>query len=318
MQTARYLLRVLAALGLLTSITTAARASPVGDAAAALASYPGRIEETLHRVGEMPAMRWYVEYDCGTGCLGALCLWSHHVRGDIAFDWMAGTMQQRTYVIAQNNRAFATYFVTSLKGWKETLKPTDAAFDAATARIGAIQAQLNAGHPPTEAQRTEAVAALEDLARSLDAGQQRLGTLAEAMGRHIEGGQATASELQGWRGEVRRRITTTADEMTREIYRQACSGDGPAQVATLSKRANEIVDRVTVGFDALQQQGEETDKALRLVLGIMVDFSARYRTLAAQIRSVHAPQLGPLIQNIRLGIAKRGWDDFTDAVDRIG
>jgi hypothetical protein len=184
--------------------------------------------------------------------------------------------------------------------------------------VQAVQDEMKKGIGPNGGQRTRVIAALDRILVSLKDGKGELTTVTGILTKYLLDQRAARGSLSGWSATAAGQVKSISQRISQEMDQQRCKGDGPAQLATLERKADASIGAIKRKIGELEKLDSDADKALSIILGTFDGYSSRYETVAGRLKVVKEAPLGSTIQGLHLAIAANLWQDLVTTARTSG
>lgn len=258
------------------------------------------------------------DYDRQWYCLGMACKTFHWRWSFPNYVWLKNSLAARYDQVSAVSQQFDSRFspvrnwmLTSLPQFSQQLDQETAIMTAA----GKVVSDPQASPAAVASARAEISASLQRILANLQPGLRQLNEGIASLSTFNSQLNQSLTRVNDLRGNLDSTINADKAKMNQELGNYPC-GDGDARAQYSS-----IENTVTGQFQGVQNAAQsfgvtsnQTDTAVSVILGTVLNFQNRYQGIAQALNSAQLSPAGA-VQQLRINVAAASWRDFAQYAD---
>jgi hypothetical protein len=283
--------------------------SSAKNAVATLSQFPQEINRAIAEVSQTSLGPWKLDVTCCSSYF-IFCTSERNFQINVNYSGPRSNLENVIRQAEQHSREFSNSFSPIGDWFKIILPQFSSQFNAASARIIAIQTEIRQGNGPTPEQRAEVTGLLNQLSSSLQDQSKELKVGMSSLATFLQKQNDYQRIITDVNNGLNPSIQGTLSKMQDFVNQQPCRGDADAQLTNIQQQFTNSVQKINNTLITLNTRSQEMDKSISILLGTITNFITKYQLIANQLNSTENAQLGSVIQSLHLTIAKQAWEDL--------
>ena len=283
------------------------------EAIATLAQFPGAIRQKVSDASQATFRlgRGIIGFDCCAEKFLWWCTREYHAAFNTHIPEPHSHLGEALKQAVRHSETLPVSFKPVNDWFQQTLPRFNTSFAEASARILAIADEISAGEGPTAEQRREVASLLDGLSTSLEQGSEKLKTGLGVLATFQQKLVAIQQEITEANKYLEAEAQQAIDGLHAIINKQPCGQDqARSELGGIQREFNNAVNTSTAALSALEELTNDADNALSLLMGTVINFVAHYEQVSDEVEQAQSAELGSVIQELHLDVARAAWDDL--------
>ncbi len=217
--------------------------------------------------------------------------------------------------LAENYRNSFNPSFNPIRDWARSLPEFSAKFDAASTTILNFSEGMKEGVAPTEAQRSQVIAKLQEISTNLEQAKAQLKKGAAKLASFLKNHRTYQQNIKKRESALIASIPGTIERSFSQVLKlKGCAKSvAKTEFNKAVKELRSSIDSITTAFTTMHQRAKEANANLTILLDSMAILIGRYHQVSNEWNTVQDAQLGSLIQRLRLHITRSAWQRLAEA-----